>query len=142
MKKLVRPKKPITDQTIKKWLTENFTKETTQKSYLAALRSFKKNLNIKDMGEYIESKPDAIIDIKRFLVSLKGRPTKTISAYVVPVRVFLQDHNITIEENQWKKLKRRGFLPKRVRAQTKDKKPTKTQLKQILNYHALKQFFT
>ena len=106
---MVRPKKPIKDKTIKKWLTDNFIKETTKKSYLAALRAFKNNLNIQDLGEYLQTKPNADEDLRRFLVSLKGRPSKTISAYVVPVRVFLQDHNVKLEENGWKKLRRRGY---------------------------------
>ena len=101
---MVRPKKPIKDETLKKWLTEYFTKDSTRRSYLASMRAFKKNLKIKDLGEYLKSEPNAIEDIKRFLVSLKGRPTKTISAYVAPVRVFFQDHNVQLEENGWRKI--------------------------------------
>ena len=104
---MVRPKKPIKDETLKRWLSESFKNEGTRKAYCAALRAFKKNLDIEDLGEYLKTKPDVNTDLRRFLVSMDGRPSKTISAYVTPVRVFLQDHNVSIEENGWRKLRRR-----------------------------------
>jgi integrase len=131
------PTKLIEDETLKKWLNE-FNKETTQRVYSSSIRKFKKNLGIKDIGEYLESKPDFTADIKKFLHSLEGRPSKTISSYVGALKVFLTDHNIKFEENNWRKLKRRGLMPKRVIAETRDKSPTKRQLKKILNYLDIK----
>ena len=134
---MVRPKKPVKDETLKHWLTE-FKNKTTRQVYCSALRVFKKNLEIEDLGEYLKSEPDGITDIRLFVSSLEGRPSTTVKGYVATVRVFFQDHNLKMGENDWIKLKRRGYIPKRVRAETRDKKPTKTQLKQILNYMDIK----
>lgn len=135
---MVRPKKPITDKSLKNWLENSFKNQGTKRAYTAALRAFKKNLGIDDLSEYLQSGPDANNDLRRFLSSLDGRPSKTISAYVTPVRVFFMDHNVNIDSNGWQKLKRRGFYPKRVQAVTRDRKPTKAMLKKILNYADIK----
>ena len=134
---MVAPKKEIKDQVLKEWLTE-FTNTNTKQGYLAAVRKFKKNLGIKSLDEYLKNSPDATEDIKRFLISLEGKPSKTIAAYTAAVKSFFVDHNVPFDETQWRKLRRRGFMPKRVRAETRDKKPSKQQLKQILNYLDIK----
>ena len=134
---MVAPKKEIKDQVLKDWLTE-FNNKNTKQNYVAALRKFKKNLSIEDLDEYLQSNPDAAGDMRKFLISLAGRPSKTIAAYTAAVRVFFTDHNIKLEDNDWRKLRRRGFMPKRVKAETRDKSPTKTQLKKILNYADIK----
>lgn len=133
----MKPRKPITDPTLKQWLTE-FKKPTTRRSYLSSMRKFKKHLEIEDLGKYLKSSPNATADIRKFLSSLDGRPSKSIMAYVAAVKVFFQDHGIEIGGNSWRKLRRRGFMPKRVRAETRDKKPTKEMLKKILNYMDIK----
>ena len=134
---MVAPKKPIQDQILKDWLDE-FNNKNTRQNYVAALRKFKKNLGIESLDDYMENKPDAAKDMKRFLNSLNGSPSKTIAAYTAAVKVFFTDHSIKLEDNSWRKLRRRGFLPKRVRAETRDKTPTKDMLKKILNYADIK----
>lgn len=134
---MVAPKKPIQDQILKDWLTE-FNNKNTRQNYVAALRKFKKNLGIESLDTYMKNNPDATKDMKRFLQSLNGRPSKTIAAYTAAVKVFFTDHNIKLEDNSWRKLRRRGFMPKRVRAETRDKTPTKAMLKKILNYADIK----
>ena len=52
--------------------------------------------------------------------------------------MFFQDKGVKIPDEDWKKIRRRGYMPKRVRAETRDKKPTKAMLKKILNYADLK----
>jgi len=133
-----RPRKPIVDETVAKWLKEEFKAEKTRTTYLAALRKFKKNLGIKDLGEYLKGEPDVTSDLRKFLVSLDGKPSKTVNNYVVVVKVFLQDHGIEVPANEWRKFRKRGFLPKRVRAETQDKKPSKAELRRILNYADIK----
>ena len=54
------------------------------------------------------------------------------------VKVFFQDQGVKVPDEAWKKIRRRGFMPKRTRAETKDKKPTKQMLKKILNYADIK----
>ena len=129
----MRPKKEIKDQILKKWLLE-FKNKHTRECYLSSLRKFKKNLQIESLDEYVKSSPDAMADIKRFLISLEGKPSKTVAASVAAVKSFFMDNNISFDETAWKKLRRRGFMPKRIRAETRDKRPTKPQLKKLLNY--------
>ncbi len=130
-------KKPVTDQLLAKWLQE-FRTKSTRKVYVSALRNFKKIIGIEDLDEYVNDSPDVAADIRKFLVSLEGRPSKTIKTYAGAVKVFLHDNGVKVPEEAWSKIRRRGFMPKRVRAQTQDKKPSKQQLKQILNYADIK----
>ncbi len=134
---MARPTKPIKDPVLKEWLTE-FKSKKTQQCYLSALRKFKQNLGIESLNEYIKNTQDSTPDLKRFLISMDGSPSKSIHANVSAVRSFLKDHDISFSENGWKKLKRRGFMPKRIRAETRDKKLSKTQLRKILNYLDIK----
>ena len=128
---MVRPRKPITDSTLKAWLTE-FNNKNTKRQYCSAMRLFKKNLGIEDLGQYLKSEPDTAVDIRKFIFSMDGKPKKSLLTYTTIVKVFFQDNGIPIEDNNWKKLRRRGFLPKHARAETRDKKPTIQQLKKIL----------
>jgi len=125
------------DVMLESWLRE-FRKETTQVTYRSALRKFKKVLGIEDLGEYVKSGPDAINDIRTFLRVMEGKPSKTVGNYAGAARLFLKDQGVKISDEEWRKIRRRGFMPKRIRAETRDKKPSKTQLKQILNYADIK----
>jgi len=134
---MVRPRKPITDPTLKQWLTE-FNNKKTKSQYCSVLRLFKRNLGIEDLGEYLKSEPDATADIRKFISSMEGKPKKSLLTYTTVVKVFFQDNGIIIDNHKWKKLRRRGFIPKHPRAETRDKKPTIEQLKKILNYMDIK----
>ena len=134
---MLEGKKLVQDETLRKWLQE-FKSESTKTTYLSALRKFKTVAGIADLGEYIAHMPDAAVDVRKLLNSLEGKPSKTIKTYVGAVKVFLQDNGVNVNEDDWRKMGRRGFMPKRVKAETKDKKPSKIQLKQILNYASIK----
>lgn len=69
---------------------------------------------------------------------MEKKPSKTISTYVGAVKVFLRDNDAEISDKQWRKLRKRCFMPKRIKAETQEKKPTKTQLKRILNHMNIK----
>jgi len=125
------------DETLRKWLGE-FSKESTRTTYACALNMFKKNLNITDLGKYLSSSPDVVADIRSFLSSLNGKPSKTINTYVGAVKMFLQDQGMGISEDEWRKIRRRGFMPKRVKAETRDRKPLRADLRKILNYADIK----
>ena len=90
------------------------------------------------MDEYLKSNPDVISDLRKFLISLDNRPSKTVNTYVGAVKVFLRAHDVEAPANDWRKLKKRGFTPKRIMAETQDKKPSKAQLKKILNHLNIK----
>ena len=130
-------KQPVSDQLLAKWLQE-FKSKSTKKVYRAALRKFKNAVGIKDLSKYMKDSPDTTADIRRFLISMDGKPSKTINTYAGAVKVFFQDQGVKVSDEAWNKIRRRGFMPKRVKAQTQDKKPSKTQLKQILNYADIK----
>ena len=132
-----RTKRPILDETLKTWI-EEFNVDSTKRVYLAALRNFKELLGITDLGNYIKSNPDVNTDMRKFLKMLNGKPNKTVHAFSAGVKVFFQDHDIEIKENNWRKLRRRGFIPRASKAETRDKKPTKEILKKILNYADIK----
>lgn len=125
------------DAVLEEWLQE-FKKTTTQATYRSALRMFKKKLGIKDLGEYLKSEPNVVADIRKFLGTLDGKPSKTVGTYVGAVKLFLQDQGAKVSDDAWRKIKRRGFMPKRMKAETRDKKPSKVQLKQILNFADIK----
>jgi integrase len=121
------------DSFLEDWLTE-FKSESTRRVYRAALVKFKEAIGIDNLGEYVNDSPKVGADMRKLLASLEGSPSKTISTYVGAVKVFLQDKGIKVKEEAWTNIRRRGYMPKRVKPQTRDKKPTKKQLKQILNY--------
>jgi len=134
---MARARKPIQDPALKQWLTE-FKRYKTKETYLCALRKFKRKLAIEDLGAYVKSEPDVAADVRKFLGSLDGRPSKTVATYMGATKVFMQDHGIKVSDAEWTKIRRRGFMPKRVKAETRDKKPSKLMLKQILNYADIK----
>jgi len=119
-----------------KWISE-FKSYNTQRGYRTAIRKYKKVLDINSLENYLKDNPDTEADIRKFLQSMDGKPSKTVSCYTQIVKVFFQDHGVKVPDEAWKKIRRRGFMPKRVRAETKDKKPTKAMLKKILNYASL-----
>jgi integrase len=130
-------KQIFSDHLLAKWLQE-FKSNSTKKVYRAALRKFKKNVGIVDLDKYMKDSPDTTADIKKFLISMEDKPSKTINTYAGAVKVFFQDQGVKVSDEAWNKIRRRGFMPKRVKAQTQDKKPSKPQLKQILNYADIK----
>ena len=120
-----------------KWLQE-FKSINTQRTYRTAVRKYKEILGIEDLEKYLQNDPDTTGDIRKFLATLDGKPSKTVTCYTQIVKVFLQDQGVKVSDEAWKKIRRRGFMPKRTRAETKDKKPTKQMLKKILNYADIK----
>lgn len=125
------------DAVLEKWL-EEFKRETTRKTYFFALNNFKKRLGIADLGAYVKNKPDVVADVRTFLAKLDGKPSKTVHTYMGALKMFLQDQGLKISGDEWRKIRRRGFMPKRVKAETRDRKPTREELRKILNYADIK----
>jgi len=125
------------DETTRTWLQE-FSKETTRRTYYYALNTFKKKLGIADLGVYLKASPDVVADVRTFLTALNGKPSKTVATYMGALKMFLQDHGVKVPGDEWRKICRRGFMPKRVKAETHDRKPTREELKKILNYGDIK----
>ena len=131
-------KKSVKDKILADWLDEEFKNKNTKYTYLAALRFFFFFFGIDDLREYLKNSPKVISDLKKFLLNLEGKPSKTINTYACAVKVFFRDHNLEIPEKEWRKLRKRGFFPKRVKAETQDRKPLRVELRRILNYLNIK----
>jgi len=125
------------DPILKEWLQE-FLNINTQKQYRAAVKKYMKLLEIKDLETYLNSNPNVNSDMKKFLALMNGKPAKTVKNYAGAIKLFLNEKGHRIEPEDWKKLTRRGYLPKRVRALTQDKKPSKEILRNILNHSNIK----
>ena len=125
------------DPFLEDWLENNFTSRDTQNTYRTAIMKFKRKLDIENLKTYFEnlSPEKAQEDFKQYVAGLNGGPSKTINTYSGAVKVFFQDHGIEI--NGLKVMRRRGFLPRRVKAQTQDRPPTVEELKKIVNYMSL-----
>jgi len=72
---LVRPKKPIKDKIVGKWLQE-FKVKSTKQNYLSSLRNFKKNLGIKSLDDYIKNNPDGTAEITAKYIGLPKKIQK------------------------------------------------------------------
>lgn len=68
--------------------------------------------------------------MKNFLKSMEKKPSKTISTYVGAVKVFLRDNDAEISDKQWRKLRKRGFMTKRIKAKPKRKSQPKPNSKE------------
>ena len=125
------------DPILKKWLQE-FLNTNTRKQYRAAVNKYMKLLEIKNLEEYLNSNPDVLSDMRRFLALMNGKPSKTVKNYANAVKLFLNEKGKKIDREDWKKLTRRGYVPKYARAETQDKAPSKEILRNILNHSNIK----
>jgi len=125
------------DPVLDNWLQE-FLNLNTRKQYKAAVNKYMKLLEIKALEDYLNSEPDVLSDMRRFLALMNGKPSKTVKNYANAVKLFLNEQGKKIEEEDWKKLTRRGYVPKYARAETQDKKPSKEILRNVLNHSNIK----
>ncbi len=125
------------DPVLHGWLQE-FLNPNTRNAYRAAITKYMKLLNIEDLETYLDSNPDTLSDMKKFLVKMNGKPSKTVKSYANAIKLFLNEKGYKISDEDWKKLARRGYIPKRARATTQDKKPSKEMLRNILTHSNIK----
>ena len=125
------------DPVLKEWLQE-FLNPNTKNTYKSALTKYMKLLEIKDLETYLNSNPNVNSDMKRFLTLMNGKPPKTVKSYANAVKLFLNEKGHKIESEDWKKLTRRGYIPRRARATTQDKKPSKEIMRKILTHSNVK----
>ena len=98
---------------IEAWLETEFTNENTKRVYRLGLKRFIETIGIGDMEQYLtKDKKQIMLDVKRFLASLNGSPPTTINTYSNPLYLFLKEHGVAIDSDEWKKLRRRRHLPK------------------------------
>jgi len=122
------------------WL-EEFVSKSTRTNYLCGLKHFVQALGgdpqdcDRFLEDYLGAQPTLerfIEDFKAFLTALEKRPPKTLVTYAHCAKGFFADHGYRIPDDEWNKIKRRRQL--RSIALTRDKAPTKEQLRQILSY--------
>lgn len=131
------PRKKIgfEDPFMTSWLQREFESVNTQTTYRTGLKHFAKAAGIKSYEQYLMKSPEEIeSDIKKFTAYLGSRSPLTVRAYLQGVRVFLSDHEIVFNNGFWAKLRKRRKKLKRVRPLTRDRAPTRKQLRRILNY--------
>lgn len=121
---------------VEDWLSNEFANEGTRVTYRSALRAYQRALGIEDFSAYLKEKDSKQVlrDIRRFLASMKDRPPKTVTTYIAAVKQFLREHGVDIADAEWKRLRRRGHLPKRAKAATRDRAPTRDEFRKILDY--------
>ncbi len=68
---------------------------------------------------------------------MAGRPPKTVNIYVAGVKQFFAEKGFEMLPEEWRRIGKR-LMPKTSRVVTFDEKPTKTQLRSILNYMDVK----
>jgi len=130
-------RKPVKDQVLKDWLLE-FTAVNTRRGYTSAMRKYKQVLGIMDLGTYLKTETNYENDLKKFLAQVNDKPSTSIRFYSAVIRTFFKDHEIELDKNEIRKMQRRNFIPKRKSAATRDKKPTRQQLRKILDYTDVK----
>jgi len=96
---------------VNRWLEENLPNENTKRTYFYSLREFFKFVGMSDKEYLRQVNTDRLTkDLKAFIEANLHRPPKTLNIMVSAVRCFFADHGISIDDSEWKKIKRR-FLP-------------------------------
>ena len=130
----------LSDSLVDRWVETEFANANTRKVYRTSLKKFAEVLGIADYAAYLKglSTERALEDIKRFLGAMNGAPPCTISAYLGSVRVFLREQGVEIKDSEFRKLRSRGFAPKRVIPKTRDRAPSVDEIRAILDYSDIK----
>lgn len=111
-----------------------YSSKSTRKIYRCVLNKFFSFLEC-DPNEYFGQDRNYDDDISNFAYSIKDMAPKTFSSYVVIVKQFFIDNDITLKASTWKKLLR---LKTGTRALTQDRIPTMEEFKRILAYSDIK----
>jgi len=127
---------------VEKWIRDNFESTSTKDVYRSALSRFQREILGGRSFEgaiqsYKEGRRNPLRDLQRFYLSFQNKPTKTRSTYVCPVKMFLAENGVRIDEGKWKISQRR--LRRSVKGtKTIDDAPTVPQLKSIMSNMNLK----
>ncbi len=129
---------------------ENFRSKKTKETYRYGIQRFvafktdqsPRGIKRKEIDEFLEKyiedlegKEDYLTDIKSFLNDMNDNLTaKTLNTYITAVReYFREEHDLEIDESEWKKMKRRGLIPKGQTA-SRDKLLTKKELRRVVSH--------
>lgn len=130
------------DSLVEKWLRDNFASTSTKDVYRSALNRFQTEILgrlsfEKAIQSYKAGRRNPLVDLQKFYRTFEDKPTKTRSTYVSPVKMFLAENGVRIDEGKWKISQRR--LRRSVKGtRTIDDAPTVPQLKSIVSNMNLK----
>ena len=114
-----------------------YTSKSTKTNYRWALRNFFKSVygktdNLEELAEtYFQEKRNVQDDVNKFLVSLNGRPPKSIGVMVPAVKTFLLENDVELSQKFWRRI--RGRV-RGSRALTLDKVPSNEEFRKILQH--------
>lgn len=118
------------------------TSKATQWTYKSALKRFFQSVYHEEdvvveeyCDKYFATKRDYEEDIKRFFVSIKGKPPKSVQTWLAAVKSFLMENDVELPQKFWKRLNKRIGS---TRAVTEDDVPSNVQLRQILSHMRVK----
>jgi len=114
-----------------------YESKCTVRNYKSSLRTFfnvlyGKTDPLEDLArQYLEEKRNYEEDIEALLISLKGRPPKTVRTKIGSIKVFLVENDVELNGKFWKRIS--GKI-KGSRAWTEDKIPSQEEFRRILNH--------
>lgn len=114
---------------IREWLGD-FKSVHTQRVYRRGLEDYQHILGFQNWETYLNG-GDYVEDLRKFAESLNGRAPNTVLIKVTAVRSFLKDKEKDIDNGRWRRLVKRGFIPRKEPI-TRDRIPTKEELARIL----------
>ena len=113
------------------WLQQNFVSEKTKATYRTALTKFHNRFGEIHTPEELEGA------LKQWIAELRSQYTpKTVNNYVTAVISFYRDKGVTLDPENWRRIKRRLLPP--AKASTFDKAGTHEEWKKILSHMSIK----
>ena len=116
--------------------------KATAYTYKSALKKFfqsvyhEEDVDVEEYcDKYFETKRDYEEDIKRFFVSIKAEPPKSVQTWLAAVKSFLMENDVELPQRFWKRISKRIGS---TRAVTEDIVPSNVQLRQILSHMRVK----
>ncbi len=112
------------------WLAQ-FSNQNTRRQYENSLEQFEEYVGV-SVKTYVEEleEGDFWEDLQGFWESLSDKAPKTQNNRVRVVKLFFQDHEVEISDNEWSKFRRRKM--KSSRPQTQDRAGSKGEWRKII----------
>ena len=125
----ITPENDVLGKTTQMFL-EPYTSEHTIHNYINALRKYFRFIGTSD-DDYFKTKRNYEDDARRFFVSIKDNPPKSIRLRLSIIKTFLSENNIELSDKFWRGIRRK--IPKN-RALTMDEVPSNDELRSILTH--------
>jgi len=111
-----------------------YTSQNTVKSYRIGIRQYLNCVyregEVEEIAdEYFRQARDYEEDVKKYFITFKDRPPKTVTLKIAVVKVFLTENKVDLPQSFWRSLKKKV---KGNRAVTIDRVPSNIELRKIL----------